>query len=299
MSGGPVRVFYSYSHADARMLERLRKHLAILRRHGLISEWHDRDIEAGAEWRDEIARELDEADLILLLVSADFLASDFCYEEEMVRAIARADRAEATVIGVMLRPVDGWNLTPFARFQIVPRNARPITQWASADEAYSDVAASIRSVIEQRLRGRSEEPPVLHPDLPSAAPLPADPAAPARCQQIEAALAQLLDRGHPDEFIVVVGDGEANYYTQCFAEEGSLWCEAVANDYLDAAHALSADATARLSALGWNPPGDSVPNWWCVRPTPQSVATLMVRTLGEAYGVRLDQPFRIERSWAS
>jgi hypothetical protein len=73
----------------------------------------------------------------------------------------------------------------------------------------------------------------------------------------------------------------------------------VANQYLDAAHALSADATARLSALGWNPPGDSLPNWWCVRATPDSAATLMVRTLGEAYGVPLDQPLGIEPSWAS
>src|SRR3954451_24467773 len=262
MSTGPVRVFYSYSHADVRMLERLRKHLAMLRRHGLISEWHDRDIEAGAEWREEIARELDEADLILLLISADFLASDFCYEEEMVQAVARAEHGQATVIGVMLRPVDGWELSPFARFQVVPRNARPITQWASADEAYSDVAASIRSAIEHRLQASIDEPSAVHPDLPGAAAAPADPAARARREQVEAALTQLLDRGHPDEFVVVIGDGEANYYTQSFAEEGSFWCEAVANQYLDAAHVLSAEATARLSALGWNPPGDSVANWW-------------------------------------
>jgi hypothetical protein len=299
MSAGPVRVFYSYSHADGRMLERLQKHLAMLRRHGLISEWHDRDIEAGAEWRDEIARELDRADLILLLISADFLASDFCYEQEMVQAVARAERGETTVIGVMLRPVDGWELSPFARFQVVPRNARPITQWASADEAYSDVAASIRSAIERRVRASIDEPAAAEPDLPGAPPPPADPAAPARRQDVEAALAQLLDRGEPDEFIVVVGDAEANYYTQAFAEEGSFWCEAVANQYLDAGHALSADGTARLSALGWNAPTDEVPNWWCVRPTRESAATLMVQTLAEAYGVRLDQPFAIERSWES
>jgi hypothetical protein len=75
VSSGPFHVFYSYSHADRRMLDRLRAHLAMLRRHGLITEWFDRDIEAGAEWRAEITRQLEAADVILLLVSVDFLAS--------------------------------------------------------------------------------------------------------------------------------------------------------------------------------------------------------------------------------
>jgi TIR domain-containing protein len=144
MPAAPFLVFYSYSHADVRMLDRLRTHLAMLRRHGLITEWYDRDIEAGAQWRDEIAAQLDAADVILLLVSADFLASDFCFEDEMTRAVERADRGEVTLIGVMLRPVDGWQETPFARFQMVPQDARPITTWSNADTAYSSAAKSIR-----------------------------------------------------------------------------------------------------------------------------------------------------------
>ena len=150
MESAPFRVFYSYSHADIRMLERLRKHMAMLRREGLITEWYDREIEAGSEWRQEIERELEAADVILLLVSANFLDSEFCYEQEMLRAVERGRSGDALVIGVMLRPVDGWHRTPFAEFQLVPRDARPISKWPDADEAYSDVAERIRAALEHK-----------------------------------------------------------------------------------------------------------------------------------------------------
>jgi hypothetical protein len=159
MSDRQFRVFYSYSHHDIRMLERLRTHMAMLRREGLITEWYDRDIEAGSKWRDEIDRELEAADLILLLVSADFLASEFCYEDEMKRAVERAQRGEALVIGVMLRPVEGWETTPFAEFQLVPRDARPITKWSNADEAYTDVVEGIRAALNERAVTEAQQRP--------------------------------------------------------------------------------------------------------------------------------------------
>jgi len=151
MAGAPLRVFYSYSHADRRMLERLQTHMAMLRREGLITEWSDRAIEAGSQWRDEIERELEAADVILLLVSAPFLDSDFCYEEEMGRAVERARSGDVLLIGILLRPVDGWDKTPFAEFQLVPRGARPISTWSNADEAYRNVVASIRAALEEQL----------------------------------------------------------------------------------------------------------------------------------------------------
>jgi hypothetical protein len=166
MASAPFRVFYSYSHADIKRLEQLRKHLAMLRRDGMITEWYDRDIEAGSEWRQEIERELDAADVILLLVSASFLNSDFCYSEEMNRAVERARNGEARVIGVMLSPVDGWESSPFAEFQLVPRDGRPITTWSNKDAAYADVAHGIRTALEELARstdagedaGLDEEP---------------------------------------------------------------------------------------------------------------------------------------------
>jgi TIR domain len=141
------------------MLERLRTHMAMLKREGLVTEWCDCEIEAGSRWRGEIERELEAADVILLLVSADFLASDFCYEKEMMRAVARARHGEALVIGVMLRPVDGWDATPFAEFQLVPRGARPISKWSNADEAYSDVVERIRAALEEHAAAASHRRP--------------------------------------------------------------------------------------------------------------------------------------------
>jgi hypothetical protein len=156
MAGAPFRVFYSYSHADLRMLDRLRKHMAMLRRAGLITEWYDRDIEAGGQWREEIESELESADVILLLVSADFLASNFCYEQEMMCAVERARRGDALLIGVMLRPVAGWDETPFADFQLVPSDARPISKWSNADEAYSDAVGRIWCALEERAAAADE-----------------------------------------------------------------------------------------------------------------------------------------------
>jgi TIR domain len=132
------------------MLDQLRMHMAMLRREELITEWYDREIEAGSEWRDEIECELEAADVILLLVSANFLASDFCYEKEMTRAVERARRGEALVIGVMLRPVNGWDDSPFAEFQVVPRDARPISKWSNQDEAYADVVQRIQAALKNR-----------------------------------------------------------------------------------------------------------------------------------------------------
>jgi hypothetical protein len=91
MACAPLRVFYSYSHHDRRMLERLTTHMVMLRREGLITEWYDGAIDAGSKWRDEITRELKAADVILLLVSADFLTSEFCWDQEM-RGAGRARR---------------------------------------------------------------------------------------------------------------------------------------------------------------------------------------------------------------
>jgi hypothetical protein len=294
---GPFHVFYSYSHVDRRRLDRLRTHLALLRRHGLITEWYDREIEAGDDWRDEIERELEAADVILLLVSADFLASDFAYEEEMLRAVQRAERGEAILIAVMLRPVEGWEGTPFAKYQVLPSNSRPVTRWSNVDEAYKNVAAGIRSSLEARIR--STTPELVGHDVasPTAADIAANTPASARAGEIRAALIELVDQSEIDEFVVVLGDEAANYYTQCFAEEGSFWCEAVSNEYLDKTHALTSDQTSQLATFGWNPPGSDLPNWWCVRDEVQDVCALFVRTLSEVYGVGLDAPLEIQRSW--
>lgn len=197
MASPPYRVFYSYSHADIKMLEKLRKHMAMLRRQGLIAEWYDRSIEAGSEWRQEIERELEAADVILLLVSADFLASEFCYEEEMSRAIERARGGEALVIGVLLRPVDNWASTPFAGFQVVPRDARPITKWPNHDEAYADVAQRVRTALEERARPAASPP--VDGDLAVEDPSYPEPATPDEENLSATELALLAQISDPQE----------------------------------------------------------------------------------------------------
>jgi hypothetical protein len=147
----PMKVFLSYSHRDDVLRNELVKHLSILRREGIIDTWHDRLIGAGTEWKNAIDRQLEAAGLILLLVSADFLASDYCYDIEMKRAMQKHDTGEARVIPVILREVD-WQGAPFGRLQALPRDARPVTSWAHHDEAFANIARGIRAAIAQQLR---------------------------------------------------------------------------------------------------------------------------------------------------
>jgi GTPase SAR1 family protein len=144
-------LFYSYAHVDEAFREQLEKHLSLLRREGLLSDWHDRAILPGAAWADEIDEHLEQADLILLLVSADFLASDYCYEIEMARALERHQRGEAHVIPVILRPC-AWSSAPFARLQALPRNAQPITTWHNQDEAFTQIVQALRRLLTRRLQ---------------------------------------------------------------------------------------------------------------------------------------------------
>jgi TIR domain len=102
----PIEVFISYSHKDEALREKLGTHLSLLKRHGVIDDWHDRRIGAGQEWAGAIDEHLNSAAIILLLVSADFLASDYCYDREMKRALERHDAGDARVIPVILRNVD-------------------------------------------------------------------------------------------------------------------------------------------------------------------------------------------------
>lgn len=158
MPDAPLKLFYSYSHKDEAMRRRLEAHLSVLRRLGAIAAWHDRQIGGGAEWKREISEHMESADLILLLISSDFLASDYCWDIEMKRAIERHDQGDAVVIPIMLHPVD-WEGAPFAKLQTLPRDALPVSQWRSEEEAFAEIAKGIRAVIEkQKERAAAFEP---------------------------------------------------------------------------------------------------------------------------------------------
>ena len=142
----PVSLFYSYSHRDEQFRDELEKHLSTLRRLGQIRSWHDRRIGPGDEWKQEIDQNLKSADIILLLISPDFIASEYCYAVETELALKRHNAKEATVIPVLLRPVDFKGL-PFADLQMLPKDTYPIAKWASVDDAYKNVAEGIREAV--------------------------------------------------------------------------------------------------------------------------------------------------------
>jgi tetratricopeptide (TPR) repeat protein len=143
-------VFYSYAHEDEPFLKKLEKHLSSLRRDGLISEWHDRRISAGTEWATTIDTYLNTADIILLLVSPDFMASEYCYGIELEQAMKRYQSGEASVIPIILRPAD-WENALFGKLQPLPKDGKPVTDrtWGRQDEAFLDVVKGIRKVVEE------------------------------------------------------------------------------------------------------------------------------------------------------
>lgn len=158
----PLKIFYAYSHADEQFRTDLSKSVALLRRQGVIQEWHDRQITGGEVWADQISNHIEEADIIALLVSPDFMASDYCFGKEMRRALERQVQGSVDVMPIILRDTD---LTgaPFSHLQCLPKDGKPIRNWDNLDSAYKDVAIGIRTAVSrikyQRARTVQENSP--------------------------------------------------------------------------------------------------------------------------------------------
>jgi hypothetical protein len=144
-----AKIFISYSHKDDRYREQLATHLASLRRQGVIEDWHDRKIMPGEDWRSVIDQNLDAADCVLLLVTPDFLASDYCYGVEMQRALAKHGEGRILVIPVIVRPAD-WRHPPLGNLEALPKDAKPVVEWARRDRAWLSVAEGIRLALAAR-----------------------------------------------------------------------------------------------------------------------------------------------------
>ncbi|MBD2461743.1 toll/interleukin-1 receptor domain-containing protein [Oscillatoria sp. FACHB-1407] len=176
-ANSPLEVFFSYAHEDEGLRDKLANHLKLLERQGVIKKWHDRQILPGSEWKGQIDGHLESAHIILLLISSDFLASDYCYDVEMTRALQRHDAKEAIVIPIILRPIDNWNKSPFGKLQALPTDGKAITTWSNQDEAFTNVAQGIRRVAEAFNSGSSAadttpQPTVTPPPSPpSPSPL--------------------------------------------------------------------------------------------------------------------------------
>lgn len=141
-----VEIFVSYSHKDERYRIALGTHLGSLKRQRRIKQWHDRKILPGEQWARAINHALDRCEIVLLLISADFLNSDYCMGVELKRALERHRSGTARVVPIIVRPCD-WLHSQFAALQALPRDGRPITKWGNQDEAWTDVARGIRLVL--------------------------------------------------------------------------------------------------------------------------------------------------------
>src|SRR5204862_2318703 len=132
------KVFISYSHKDELFKDQLIAHLAVLKIEGVIEEWNDQQLTPGQGWDDKIKAAINEAEVILFLISSDFLASNYIRQNEILTAIERGQRNEVILVPIIIRPCD-FEDSHLAKFQAVPKNAKPISTWSNQDEAYLNV----------------------------------------------------------------------------------------------------------------------------------------------------------------
>jgi tetratricopeptide (TPR) repeat protein len=160
-NSGPLNLFISYAHEDEELCQKLLKHLSQLQRDG-VKGWYDRRIAGGAEWAGEIDDHLNSADIILLLISVDFLASKYCYDVEMKRALERHDQTEdrARVVPIILRPCE-WKESPFSRLNALPVAGKPVVDWPTVDHGLLSVVEGLRRVVEEVRMQASASPPAV------------------------------------------------------------------------------------------------------------------------------------------
>lgn len=151
-------LMFSYSHTDEALRDRLEKHLAMLKREGVIEAWHDRRLVPGTPLDAGISAQVERADLFLCLVSADFLASNYCYDVEMTRALERHAAGQAHVMPVILRDCD-WKHSPLGELLATPKDGRPVVKFPHEDEAFLEVVGAIRSYLKSRAPAASSHQP--------------------------------------------------------------------------------------------------------------------------------------------
>jgi tetratricopeptide (TPR) repeat protein len=142
----PLKLFYCYAREDKALRDELDIHLSSLKRQNLVTSWYDGEIGPGTEWEKEIDKQLRSAHIILLLITPHFMASDYCYGTEMKRALERHQDGTARVIPVILRRTF-WDGAPFRQLQVLPTDAKPVTQWTDRDEAFWDITVGIHKAI--------------------------------------------------------------------------------------------------------------------------------------------------------
>jgi hypothetical protein len=143
-----ARIFISYAHEDEDLKNELSKHLQVLKRSSRVQVWSDREIASGEAWDATIMSELQHADIILLLISVDFIASDFIWDKELSVAMDRHRAGSARVVPIILRRCD-WASLPYAELQALPHRATPVSEYADRDVAYTEIAQAIEQLVDQ------------------------------------------------------------------------------------------------------------------------------------------------------
>lgn len=143
-----AKLFFSYSHQDESMRDELEKHFSVLRYQGAIESWHDRKIGPGKEWVKEIDVNLESSEVILLLISHNFLASKYCFEIEAQRALEKHERGEARVIPVILDSCD-WKNTPLGELQAATKDGKAISKYPNPNDGFLEVVEAVRNVIKE------------------------------------------------------------------------------------------------------------------------------------------------------
>lgn len=257
----PITLFYSYVDEDKIYQQELEKRLIVLRRQGLITDWHARRIDVGMIKQQEIDIHIQSANIILLLISPDYLASDYYFGYEMQLALIRHANKEILIVPVILRPCE-WDETPLVNFSVLPTDCKPISQWRDRDHAFLDVVRGIRKIIQpfqdkplsgslrltyrERLSETLEYPSSLQSiarnfsaiDRPkSYIPLPRNPLfqpRPGEFEQLERVLLSKDDRQHSKlaRVIGLIGPGgvgktdlavELTYRYQHYFPSGVFW----------------------------------------------------------------------------
>ena len=154
-SNVPIHIFYSYAHEDKRYQQRIKQQLGHLKNQGLITQFSNQDILPGQEWKNEVNKELEAANIILLLISPAFLDSEYYYTEEMKHAFQRHEEREARIIPIIIRPCEWKQSLPLGNLQPLPSNGLPVNDWKPQDNAYYEIEIGIRKVIDDVRREKS------------------------------------------------------------------------------------------------------------------------------------------------
>jgi hypothetical protein len=147
-SQSSARIFISYAHEDEDLKKELDKYLKVLKRSSKVEVWNDRELIGGQEWDQTIMSELNKANIILLLISVDFNASDFIWDKELASAMKRHEEGTAHVVPIILRRCE-WSDMPYAKLQALPRNATPVTEYPNRDTAFTEIAVGIEKLVDR------------------------------------------------------------------------------------------------------------------------------------------------------